>query len=158
MTRAFIGLGSNMGDARGNVHNAFARLAESPQVLAARLSTLYRSAPIGYIDQDWFVNGVAALDVDIDCYDLFKLCKQVEQDMKRVRDRRWGPRIIDLDIIWMDGFFVDEDDLQIPHPRAHERAFVLKPLVELDPTIAFKERQAMDWLNNCAAQELEVCL
>ncbi len=157
MTRVYVGLGSNIGDARSNVLRAFSMLDQWDKASGARLSTLYRSAPVGYVDQDWFVNGVAQLDVACDCRMLMERCQQVERAMKRVRDLRWGPRIIDLDIIWMEGNIIDEIGLQIPHPRAHQRAFVLKPLAEFDPTIELNGRSVVDWLKECREQELEVC-
>lgn len=157
MTEAYIGLGSNLGDPQLNLHAAFSRLRDAQGVLEAELSGLYRSAPLGYLDQDWFINGVARLKVALNCYELFDLCRSVEESMKRMRDVRWGPRIIDLDILWMEGVSVLGERLQIPHLRAHERAFVLRPLSEFDETIELNGRSVAQWLGDCGDQELEKC-
>ncbi|HXF33613.1 MAG TPA: 2-amino-4-hydroxy-6-hydroxymethyldihydropteridine diphosphokinase [Candidatus Acidoferrales bacterium] len=133
-SRAYIGLGSNQGDPAGNVESAIGRLAGLGAV--ARRSRLYRTAPWGVTDQPEFVNAVAALDTDMDPRALLAALKEIETDLGRTPTYRWGPRVIDLDILTYGAERLDEPDLIVPHPRLRERAFVLVPLAEIDPAYA----------------------
>lgn len=131
MTRVFLGLGSNVGDREEHLRSALASL---PGLVAT--SEVYETDPVGGPDQDRFLNLVAQIDTDLDPHDLLGVCHRIESAAGRVRDVRWGPRTLDVDILWIDGVTVDTPDLVIPHPRMWERRFVLEPLAELDPTIA----------------------
>lgn len=134
MTRVAIGIGSNVGDPPANVRAAFEALASAGRV-AAR-SRLYRSKPWGRTDQPDFCNAVAILDTDLGARPLLDLLKALETELGRVPGERWGPRIIDLDILTYGNERVDEPGLHIPHPRLYERAFALVPLAELEPSYA----------------------
>jgi 2-amino-4-hydroxy-6-hydroxymethyldihydropteridine diphosphokinase len=140
MPRAAIGIGSNVGDAAANVRDAFDRLA-AIGTLAAR-SALYRSAPWGVVAQPPFVNAAVLLDTDLSPSALLAALKRIEREAGRVPTYRWGPRVLDLDILTYGDERVDEPDLTIPHPRLHQRAFALVPLAEIDPCFA-AERDAL---------------
>ena len=132
---AFIGFGSNLGDPVSNIEKALRLLANDPDISIERVSSLYRTAPVGVEDQDWFVNGVAHIRTVLDPFDLLNLLLSVEKTLGRERILRWGPRTIDLDILLYGALVLDREELQIPHPRMHERRFVLDPLCEIAPEV-----------------------
>ncbi|MCY3891108.1 MAG: 2-amino-4-hydroxy-6-hydroxymethyldihydropteridine diphosphokinase [bacterium] len=131
MTRAFLGLGSNMGDRMGYLQDAVATISDCIAV-----SGVYETDPVGGPDQGRFLNVVAELDTDQSARGLLELCQRLEAAAERVREVRWGPRTLDVDVLWVDGETVDEADLVVPHPRMFERAFVMVPLGELAPDLA----------------------
>jgi 2-amino-4-hydroxy-6-hydroxymethyldihydropteridine diphosphokinase len=130
MTRALLGLGSNVGDRLGHLRTAVASL---PQVTA--VSSVYETDPVGGPEQGRFLNIVVSIETDLDPRELLGVCHRLESAAGRVRDVRWGPRTLDVDILWIDGVAVDEPDLQIPHPRMGERRFVLEPLGDVAPDL-----------------------
>ncbi len=130
MTRAFLGLGSNLGDRRDHLRAAIASL---PGVTA--VSDVYETDPVGGPSQGRYLNLVVEIDTELEPHALLGICHRIESAAGRVRDVRWGPRTLDVDILWIDGVLVDTPDLQVPHPRMNERRFVLEPLSELDPTL-----------------------
>lgn len=131
MTRAFLGLGSNLGDRRALLAEAVAAI---PDVVA--VSRLYETAPVGGPGgQDRFLNLVVELDTDRTARELLEVCRAREAAAARVRKERWGPRTLDVDVLWIDGVTVHEPDLEVPHPRMFERAFVLLPLRDLAPDL-----------------------
>ncbi len=131
MTRAYLGLGSNMGDRMGYLQAAVASMGDCVAV-----SGVYETDPVGGPDQGPFLNVVAELDTDQSARGLLELCRRLEAAADRVREVRWGPRTLDVDVLWVDGEVVDESDLVVPHPRMFERAFVMVPLGELAPDLA----------------------
>lgn len=133
MKRAFIGIGSNLGDRRKNCVEAVERLKELRGCEFVRRSRWYLTSPVGVEDQDWFVNGVACLGAEISARELLERLLSIEARMGRVRMERWGPRVIDLDLLLYGTDIVNEEDLKIPHPHMHLRRFVLAPLAEVDP-------------------------
>jgi 2-amino-4-hydroxy-6-hydroxymethyldihydropteridine diphosphokinase len=130
MPRAAIGLGSNVGDAAGNVRRGLAELARLGSVVAR--SALYRSTPWGVRAQAPFVNAAVLLDTELEPRELLAALKGIETRAGRTATYRWGPRVLDLDILTYDDRRVEEPDLCIPHPRLNERAFALVPLAEID--------------------------
>lgn len=128
--RVFLSLGSNLGDRMEHLRQG----VESLPALVA-VSPVYETAPVGGPDQGAFLNIVAELDVDLDPYELLGLCHRIESAAQRVRDVRWGPRTLDVDIIWMDGVEMDTERLTVPHLRWKERRFVLAPLRDLAPDL-----------------------
>ncbi len=134
MPIAAIGIGSNRGDAEANVRAAFGLLARAGAVRAR--SSLYRSAPWGVVDQPPFVNAAALVDTTLDPHALLAVLKRIEVEAGRVTTFRWGPRVLDLDILAYAGVSLAAPDLTIPHPRLRERAFALVPLAEIDPGYA----------------------
>lgn len=132
---ATIGLGSNIGDRVDNIEDAIARLTEDGAVKLVARSRLYRTAPWGVTDQDWFLNACITVRTDVSARDLLARCQAVENGMARVRTQRWGPRNIDVDILTFRDQKIDEPDLVVPHPRIAERAFVLVPLKDVAPDV-----------------------
>lgn len=133
MTRVFCSLGSNMGDARANLTFGVTELSTVATVLAA--SPLYETAPWGGVDQDPFLNIVVEVDTDLDALAFLEQCLAIEAAAHRVREVRWGPRTLDIDILLFGNEVHDSDTLTVPHPRMWERAFVLAPLADLAPEL-----------------------
>ncbi|MDI6790890.1 MAG: 2-amino-4-hydroxy-6-hydroxymethyldihydropteridine diphosphokinase [Thermodesulfobacteriota bacterium] len=130
---AYIGIGSNLGDAKANCLQAAARLAKADNRLKIRLSSLYLTEPQELKAQEWYVNAAAEVKGPLYAQDLFCLLHRIEDEMGRERAARYGPRIIDLDLLFYDDMVLDTGELIIPHPRLHKRRFVLVPLCELSP-------------------------
>jgi 2-amino-4-hydroxy-6-hydroxymethyldihydropteridine diphosphokinase len=134
MARAFIGLGSNLGDRRALLRAAVAALAESGDVAA--VSDVYETEPVGGPDgQGPYLNLVVELATEDAPRRLLERCQELERAAGRERTVRWGPRTLDADVLWVEGRQVDEPDLGVPHPRLWERRFVLAPLAELAPDL-----------------------
>jgi 2-amino-4-hydroxy-6-hydroxymethyldihydropteridine diphosphokinase len=132
--RAYVGVGANIGDAAATVGRALDALAELGRV--ARRSSLYRTRAWGKTDQPDFVNAAALLETALPPRDLLRALKGLESKLGRVETERWGPRVIDLDLLVYDDVQLDEPGLHLPHVHLRERAFVLVPLGELDPSYA----------------------
>lgn len=131
MTRAFVGLGSNLGDRRAHLEWAVRSL---PDVVA--VSSLYETDPVGGpADQPAYLNAVVELATSLSARQLLEIARSLEDRAGRVRAERWGPRTLDVDVLLVGDTTVDEEDLQIPHPRMWERRFVLEPLSELAPDL-----------------------
>ena len=124
--RAFLGLGSNLGDRELLLRDAVAAIPDVDAV-----SDLYETAPVGGPEQGAFLNLVVRLDTTLGARELLEVCRAREQAAAREREERWGPRTLDVDVLWVDGETVDEPDLIVPHPRMFERAFVLVPLADV---------------------------
>ncbi len=131
--KAAIALGSNLEDPEAQVRRGFADIATLPETWVTARSSLYRTRPVGYADQPDFVNACAVVETRLAPRALLDALLAVEQRHGRVRDIPNGPRTLDLDIILYGGATIDEPGLKVPHPRAHERAFVLEPLLEVWP-------------------------
>ena len=134
MARAAIGIGSNAGDSVTAVKRAFERLGELGAVVGR--SALYRTAPRGVVNQAPFVNAAVLVETELEPRALLAALKRIEVEEGRVETFRWGPRVLDLDILAYDGVRLDDPELTVPHPRLHERAFALVPLAEIDPRYA----------------------
>ena len=130
---AALGFGGNLGDPVAAFAAALRALGAHPGVTALRLSSVYRTAPWGKLDQPEFLNMAALVETSLPARDLLALCLSVEREGGRERRERWGPRTIDIDILSYGSETLDEPGLQIPHPRIAERAFVLAPLAEIAP-------------------------
>ena len=131
MSRAYLGLGANLGDRLESLRRAVALLGERG-VRVLRSSRVYETDPVGGPDQPDFLNAVVEVEASGSARELLEVCLAVEEEMGRVREERWGPRAIDLDVLTFGDEEHDEPGLQVPHPRMHERAFVLVPLLELE--------------------------
>jgi len=134
MARAGIGVGSNLGDPAANVRAGIDALAEAGTIVAR--SRLYRTKPWGRAGQPDFFNAAAILETDLSPRELLSRMKDLELRLGRTQTERWGPRVIDFDILFYDELRIDEPGLQIPHPRLQERAFALVPLAEIDERYA----------------------
>jgi 2-amino-4-hydroxy-6-hydroxymethyldihydropteridine diphosphokinase len=146
--RAYVGLGSNVGDRDRNVRAAVDRLGEGP-LTVVRLSTIRETEPVGVTDQPKFLNAVAALETVLRPSALLDRLLEIERELGRDRtaERRWGPRAIDLDLLLYGDEVIDEPGLTVPHPRLAERRFVLEPLYELDPDLVLPDgRRVVDLL------------
>ena len=143
MTRAFLALGSNLGDRAAELRRAVGAMTE-----VAATSSVYETDPVGGPDgQGAYLNMVVQLDTTRSPRQLLELCRALETTAGRVREVHWGPRTLDVDVLWVDGVTVDDPDLQVPHPRLRERPFVLAPLGELAPdVVAPGWEQAFDHL------------
>jgi len=131
--RAVVAAGSNLGDRAGILARGLRLLAVEPAVSVVAVSPVYETDPVGGPAQDDFLNLVALVDTTISARDLLALLHEIEAACDRERHERWGPRTLDLDLITYDDVLSDDPELQLPHPRAHERAFVLRPWADLDP-------------------------
>ena len=134
--RAYIGIGSNLGDRKANALEAVDRVSKLPTTRLVRASSLYESEPLGDA-KTWFVNSVIEIETEFPPEELLKRLKAIEKAMgrKRVKGKRWGSRIIDLDILLCDHEVVEKRSLKVPHPEMHKRRFVLLPLSELAPHV-----------------------
>ena len=153
-TTAYIGIGSNVGDRRGFCRRAVAELGAADGVVVDRTSSLYETTPIGGPPQRSFVNVVVRIATELSPHDLLAACKSIEERLGREpSDIRWGPRVVDLDILTFGADKLSEPDLEIPHPRMTARRFVLVPLLEIDPdaTDAWGKRYA-DWLDQAEGE------
>jgi len=132
---AYIGLGSNVGDRIGYLEEAIRRIGNLPDTEVESASSAYDSAPVGRTDQPRFLNAVVRVRTRLPPERLLEGLLRIERELGRERKERWGPRTIDLDLLLYDDRVISEPGLQVPHPRLHERAFVLVPLAELDPEL-----------------------
>jgi len=133
VTRVFVGIGSNLGDREYLIRKAVEGLRALPLTALVRVSSLNDTDPVGEVEQPPFLNAVAWLETELEPRALLWHLLLIEQRMGRVRAQRWGPRSIDLDLLFFGDISLDEPDLKLPHPEATRRAFVLYPLQELDP-------------------------
>jgi 2-amino-4-hydroxy-6-hydroxymethyldihydropteridine diphosphokinase len=136
MSRAYVGLGANLGDRERTLRRALELLRADPGIAVAAVSSFRETDPVGYADQPRFVNAVAALDTELAPRELLERLLSTERSLGRVRQGpRFGPRTIDLDLLLYGDQVLDEPGLRVPHPRLAERRFVLEPLAELDPEL-----------------------
>jgi 2-amino-4-hydroxy-6-hydroxymethyldihydropteridine diphosphokinase len=135
VTRVFVGLGSNLGDREATILRALARLQDEPELRVVRISTLRETEPVGYVDQPRFLNGVVELETELSARDLLTRLQAVERELGRTRGEGppLGPRTIDLDLLLYGEETIAQPRLHVPHPRMHERRFVLEPLGEVAP-------------------------
>ena len=133
MTAAALGLGANLGDAANALRTAIAGLAADPQVEVTSVSGLWRTAAIGGPEQTDYLNAVALVETSLAPRELLDLAQSLERAAGRRRDVRWGPRTLDVDLLAFDEVRTDDPALTLPHPRAHQRSFVLEPWAQVDP-------------------------
>ena len=156
MTVAYVGMGANLGEPHAQLLAAWDALGRIADTQAIARSSLYRSAPIGYADQPVFLNCVAKLETALPALALLVQLQQIERDLGRVRSFRNAPRTIDLDLLLYGSETIEAPGLTVPHPRMHERAFVLVPLLELDAGAMIPGRgKAAERLRECAGQRVE---
>lgn len=143
---AILGLGSNIGDKAANIAAAIAALEAEPDIRVVARSRLFRTPPWGVTDQDSFANSCVGVATSLDPHALLKRCQKIENGMGRVRERRWGPRVIDVDILFYGNRAIDTPDLVVPHPRITERAFVLAPLADIAAALPIAGKTVAQWL------------
>lgn len=145
MTRAMLALGSNVGDRQARLQGAVDGLAATTGVIVTAVSPVYETDPVGGPPQDDFLNAVVEVDTALPARGLLWLAYDLEAAAARVRREHWGPRTLDVDVIWVEGQALDEPDLVVPHPLAGERPFVLAPLADLDAGLAAGLARIDDW-------------
>ena len=156
MIRTFIAIGSNLGEPLEQVKQAVAALRQSPHCQLGTCSSWYRSEPIGPAGQPDYINGACELFTSLEPLELLDLLQNIEQQHGRLRNERWGPRTLDLDLILYGDQQIDIPRLQVPHPEATQRNFVLHPMAEIDPTLIFPNGTPMsELLQQCPANGIE---
>ena len=140
MTLAYVGIGANLGPREETLHRAVEVLGRADGVEVVGVSDLRETDPVGVIDQPPFLNGAVAIETTLPARALLDLLLEIERSLGRVRGERWGPRIVDLDLLVYGNEVVDEPGLRVPHPRLHERRFALEPLADLRPELEIPGR------------------
>ena len=146
MTRAYVGLGANLGDREKNLRRALELLGAEHGIEVVAVSSFRETDPVGYVDQPRFLNGACALETDLSPRELLERLLRVERALGRDREPggpRWGPRTIDLDLLLYGEETIEEPGLTVPHPRLTERSFALEPLVELAPGLRLPDGRAL---------------
>ena len=136
MTRAYVGLGANLGPREITLLRAVDLLAAADGVEVVAVSQLRETEPVGVVDQPPFLNGAVAIETSLAARELLDVLLETERELGRVRGERWGPRTVDLDLLVYGEETLDEPGLRVPHPRLAERRFALEPLADLDPALA----------------------
>ncbi|WIV13360.1 2-amino-4-hydroxy-6-hydroxymethyldihydropteridine diphosphokinase [Proteiniborus sp. MB09-C3] len=152
MNKIYLGIGGNIGDTKGNLDRAVELLKEKVNI--SRQSSYYETEPVGYKEQNWFLNIVIEGETDLTPEELLSFTQSIERKMKRVKTIRFGPRIIDVDILLYEQVKLDTKDLIIPHPRMFERAFVMVPLYEIAPSLVIEDIKIEDILNKLEGEEI----
>lgn len=129
----FLGLGSNLGDRDAHLNDAIAALCASDAICVTAQSSVLETAPVGNEDQGMFLNAVVEIETTLSPLQLMRTCLEIEMQQGRVRDEKWGPRTIDIDILFFSDQLIQEAGLEVPHPEVQKRSFVLIPLVEIAP-------------------------
>lgn len=132
---AYIGLGSNIGSRDDNIKRAVEELDAAADIKVTKVSSIYETKPVGYLDQPDFLNAVVEIETTLAPRQLLETTKSIEKHLERRHDVHWGPRTIDLDILLFDSVEIDEADFNLPHPEVKKRAFVLVPLTEIAPDL-----------------------
>jgi len=145
---ATLGLGSNIGDKSANIDQAIEMIGAEDDISVVAISRKYRSPPWGDLDQDWFVNACIGIDTKLSPRELLARCQRIESELGRVRLRKWGPRIIDVDILTYGERTIREPDLIVPHPLIAERPFVLIPLADIAPELIINGRPITALIND----------
>jgi 2-amino-4-hydroxy-6-hydroxymethyldihydropteridine diphosphokinase len=140
MSRAYVGLGANIGNPEAAIHRAVELISQTPQVRLVALSTLRETEPVGYVDQPRFLNGAVAVDTELSARALLDRLLEIEQELGRKRTTPNGPRTIDLDLLLYEQVQLKLPGLELPHPRLHIRCFALVPLAELDEDLEIPGR------------------
>lgn len=158
--RAWLGLGGNIDDPVASMAKALKLLHARDDTKVIAVSNVYRTPPWGKTDQAWFHNACAEIETSLEPLQLIATCLDVERALKRVRQERWGPRIIDIDILAMqngasEAVIMNEAALELPHPRIQERAFVLVPLNDIAPELEISGKSVSEWNTVCDRSEIE---
>lgn len=154
--QAALGLGGNLGDPKTQMQEALSLLGVRENIQIEAVSHLYKTAPWGNTDQPSFLNACTLISTNLSARQLLELCLGIEKDLGRIRLERWGPRAIDLDILFYDDELIDEPGLQLPHPRMTQRAFVMVPLSDVDPNKEIEGHSIQFWANKLNSDDIEI--
>lgn len=158
MTVTYLSIGSNIGDRLYHLVEAVRALHSHDGMEVVGVSSIYETAPVGYTDQEDFLNVAVCVETVVDAQELLAVCQQVERGLGRQRTIRWGPRTVDLDILLYGTDNIETENLVVPHPRMHERAFVLMPLLEIAPLIAHPKKPEKLYSEEAAVRDSGVVL
>lgn len=153
MYRAYLGLGTNMGDREGYLTSACKMISEHNKINILNQSKVYETKAWGLKEQDDFLNLCIEIQTILTPYELLDVCQNIENKLHRVRNIRWGPRTIDVDILFYEDEILNDEDLVIPHPRIEERAFVLIPLMDLNEDLKIKDKPISYYLDKLSEEE-----
>lgn len=154
MKKAYLGIGGNIGDTKSNIEESIEILKKNKHISVTDVSSFYETEPVGYKEQDWFLNVVVEVETSLSPLELLEYCQFVENELKRVRVIRWGPRTIDVDILLFEDFESQEEVLTVPHPRMTERAFAMIPLYEINKDIKIYGEDIKDIVKNLDGEEI----
>lgn len=155
MNKAYLGLGTNMGDRENYLKSAINLLNDNENIIVTNKSKIYETKAWGYTKQDDFLNICIEIKTYLNEYELLKICQEIELKLNRERIIRWGPRTIDIDILFFNDITLDDEKLYIPHPRISERAFVLIPLMDINQNLSIKGKVIGEYLNSLTNDERE---
>ena len=155
MITAGLGIGGNLGDAKQNLIDAIIFMDASDDISLVSVSKLYQTPPWGKLDQPPFLNACLLVKTELSARALLTACLAIEDKLGRVRTERWGPRLIDVDVLYYADQVIDEEGLQIPHPRMTERAFVIVPLSDIDPLKMINGNSIEAWVGDLDADGIE---
>ena len=150
MNKAYLGIGTNMGDRFDNLSRACELLKNSDSIYKVKESSLYETKPWGY-----FLNMCVEIETEFEPYELLEYCQEIERELHRERIVHWGPRTIDVDVLFFNDVVSTDERLTIPHPRIQDRAFVLIPLMDLNEKLIINEKTIKEHLNLLSAEERE---
>lgn len=154
--RANLGLGGNIGDPVGSMSTALQILDNREDCKVVAVSKLYRTPPWGKLDQDWFYNACAQVETDLNPIELLNACLDIEKNMKRERNERWGPRTLDIDVLTYSDIVLSSEKLTLPHPRMTDRGFVLLPLNDFAPDQMLGNKNVSQWLADVDLTGIEI--
>jgi 2-amino-4-hydroxy-6-hydroxymethyldihydropteridine diphosphokinase len=152
---ATLGIGGNIGDVVDIMRRAVSYLDACDGIDILKISPLYKTPPWGLEDQDWFINACLLISCTLPPKKLLAACQSIEKKLHRKRNIRWGPRTIDIDILTLEGFTSSDPALTVPHPRMHERAFVLVPLADIAPDLMVSGKTVSDWQKTVDCSDIE---
>ncbi len=155
MNKSYLGLGTNIGDRLNYLNQALNILNSHSNIKISKKSKLYETKAWGYTEQADFLNMCVEIETDLDPNDLLHVCQDVEKKLNRERKIRWGPRTIDVDILFFNDIILQEENLEIPHPRIKERAFVLIPLIDLNNKLKIDNVSIDEYLKSLTTEERE---
>ncbi len=155
MSRAYLGIGTNMGDRLNNLNQTIDNIKQFKNTEIVKISKVYETRPWGYTNQNDFLNLCVSIDTNLKPEELLQKCLEAECKLKRERTIKWGPRTIDVDILAYDDIICNGEKLTLPHPRIQERAFVLIPLIDLNEELIIKGMLLKEWLKELDAEEVK---
>ena len=155
MNKAYLGLGTNIGDREGYLRQACEILQKHTQINILKISKVYETKAWGYTEQDDFFNICVEIETTLCPLELLEVCHLIEEKLNRVRVIRWGPRNIDVDILFFNNIISENESLTLPHPRIKERAFVLIPLMDLNESLIINDKSISYYLSKLSKEEIE---